>query len=439
MINLASLPTFPHTCPECTGSLETVDWYIPGMRNLAKVRCIHCKREYFIDLPSGHALLYPSVLDMQTGKAESLSFSTRTWFDVQLEQSYARRSDATLKVEEEKFRTVEKAAILNCLDGIYGHGLEKLLNIQHYLDHHQLDIIVIVPKFLRWLVPDGVAAIWTVHTSLGNSQAWNDGFAAFVKQHTAQFSECYLLSTLTELEPIDYQIERFTRIQPFPTDTWLDRLSKPTVTFIWREDRLWQNPLSSQFVIRLRKKLRIKQSTVLQKRKVIALATLLRTYFPTLDFAVAGIGKPGGLPNWITDLRTQGITEAVERTWSQRYADSHMVIGVHGSNMLLPSALAGSTIDLIPEDRWGNLAQDIIYSPNQTGREIMFRYQYFPITSSPSAVAIAAKKIITRAPEVFLRYQRKYNAHSDLQNDLFRLFKYQKDIHEKLKQYLHDV
>jgi len=47
---------------------------------------------------------------------------------------------------------------------------------------------------------------------------------------------------------------------------------------------------------------------------------------------------------------------------------------VHGSNMLLPSAHAGMTIDLMPDDRWGNFAQDISYQEDDV-RMGSYRYR----------------------------------------------------------------
>lgn len=40
-------------------------------------------------------------------------------------------------------------------------------------------------------------------------------------------------------------------------------------------------------------------------------------------------------------------------------------MGVHGSNMLLPSAHARATLVLMPRKRWGNFIQDILFQePN---------------------------------------------------------------------------
>ncbi|MEK6280372.1 MAG: hypothetical protein AABN95_08470 [Acidobacteriota bacterium] len=40
--------------------------------------------------------------------------------------------------------------------------------------------------------------------------------------------------------PGDYNIGHFTGVKPFPLEQWGARLERPTVTFIWRDDRTWQ-------------------------------------------------------------------------------------------------------------------------------------------------------------------------------------------------------
>src|SRR5690606_29940319 len=119
---------------------------------------------------------------------------------------------------------------------------------------------------------------------------------------------------------------------------------------------------------------------------------------PTLDFGVVGLGQPGDFPAWIKDMRSTSINDELEQKWCQQYAASHITIGVHGSNMLLPSAHAGSVINLMPNERWGNCAQDIIHTGMQTGREIMIRYRFLLLDSSPDAVSKTAIAMLYQIP-----------------------------------------
>jgi hypothetical protein len=123
---------------------------------------------------------------------------------------------------------------------------------------------------------------------------------------------------------------------------------------------------------------------------VSALAEALRRDWPTLDFAVAGLSGDGGdgaFPAWVRDLRRPSVDEDAERRWCARYAESHVVVGVHGSNMLLPSAHAGAVVELIGPERWGNFTQDILFRDSGDCRELLFRYRFLPDSTPPPALA----------------------------------------------------
>jgi hypothetical protein len=151
-----------------------------------------------------------------------------------------------------------------------------------------------------------------------------------------------------------------------------------------------------------------------QTRQVVRFAECLRGEFPLLDFAVAGLGEANGLPDWISDLRLTKLDAKNERAWCERYAKSHIVAGVHGSNMVLPSAHAGGVIELIGEDRAGNFLQDILFRRSDA-REMFFRYRFVPPSTAPEDLARLASVMLRyedfrrlMSPE-FCRHQEKYD------------------------------
>ncbi|MEJ7700938.1 MAG: hypothetical protein WKF71_15015 [Pyrinomonadaceae bacterium] len=90
------------------------------------------------------------------------------------------------------------------------------------------------------------------------------------------------------------------------------------------------------------------------------------------------------------------------------------VVGVHGSNMLLPSAHAGSVIELIGEDRWGNYLQDILFRVSDS-REMFFRYRFVPTSTTPEELSRLALTLLRyedfrrlMSPE-FCRHREKYD------------------------------
>lgn len=419
MIALHPHPEMCLKCPLCHVTLAVNGWLIPGMRTLADLTCPQCRRAFFGDLPVGHGLLYPILLDRADGTTYDVNGGE--WFRERLRDSYAHQTDTPVGFGAQEFRPLRSPVLLNCLDSLYGHCLLKLLNAQYYIDHRpDLDLIVLVPSFLRWLVPEGTAAVWTVDLPLNQGAEWNNWLAQEIRRRIEPLGRCHISVALSHPHPSDFQIERFTRVAPFPLEDWQTRHSRPIITFIWRNDRPWDR-LIPPTRLRVRAMRRIMRSLGLsalpaqrQKRNVVALARTLRRAAPQTDFAVAGWGMPGGLPAWITDLRTTSMTEEKERDLCRRYAESHVVIGVHGSNMLLPSAHAGAVLELLTEDRRGNLGQDILANA-RSPQEALTRCQFLPHTAPPSAVANAALSLLDNLPFALLNFTRPWNDHRSVE------------------------
>jgi hypothetical protein len=377
-----NLKTSPTICPNCENSLTATDFLLTGMRNLADCFCPHCQAEFYGDLPAGQGIYTPVLLDKKTGATSG--YGNAKWFADWLTESFQNRTNAPLPFETCRFSPVkDKVILLNCLDTLYGHVLLKLLNAQSYLQT-DLSLVVIIPPFLEWMLPAGVAEAWIVDLPLRRGTEWNDWLAAEFARKLADFKEVFLSPAFSHPHPDSFEIERFTGIEPFNLEKFD---APPVVTFIWREDRLWESE---------KKKFWAKNPIAGQFEKVVRFAEILRNQLTQLDFAVVGLGKTGDFPDWIKDLRRTKLNADDEREWCRRYAGSQAVVGVHGSNMLLPSAHAGGVIELLPEDRQGNFLQDILVRPTDA-RETLFRYRFAPLSTSPDD--------LVRMVEVLLRYE----------------------------------
>jgi len=66
--------------------------------------------------------------------------------------------------------------------------------------------------------------------------------------------------------------------------------------------------------------------------------------------------------------------------------------------MLLPSAHGGMTLDLMPKERWGNFAQDILYQENDS-RLAAFKYRYLPLNTRIVDLAYIASNMILKSSE----------------------------------------
>lgn len=386
-----------HECPHCRARLFVKGWHVPGMRNLADLLCERCGREFYGDLAAGQALYTPMLLEKATGAVHDAHGVE--WFAGWLRDSYARRAYEPVSFDVRERRAVTRPVVLlNCLDTLYGHSLLKLLNAQYYLDRRaDVDLVVLVPSLLAWMVPDGVAQVWSVGLPLRRGTEWNEWLAREIRRRVEAFGEASLSHALSHPRPDEFDIERFTRVKPFPLGEWDARLARPTVTFIWRDDRPWYalTYLSDETVPTWRERLgrfitarprpRARQSELVSE-----LAESLRREMPALDFAVAGLAEgvgPAALPEWVKDLRRPALDEDAERGWCERYAASHLVVGVHGSNMLLPSAHAGGVVELIGPGRWGNFTQDILFREADDCRETLFRYRFVDELTPPPVLA----------------------------------------------------
>lgn len=416
MICLKPVLETPHReCPNCRSALVAFNWLITGMRNLAEFHCRECESEFYGDLPAGQALYTPVLLDKKSSAV--YGDGNAAWFSDWLSDSYKQRTDEPLGFEVQKFLEVkDKVILLNCLDVLYGHSLLKVLNAQHYIDYQpEASLIVLVPRFLEWMLPEGVREAWIVDLPLRRGTEWNDWLAAEIAARVKPFQEVYLSPAFSHPHSSDYDIERFTRVRPFPLENLGKHQNNPVVTFIWREDRLWETEAdsASKRFKKIKRRLGLSQErTSEQASKVVRFAECLRKQFLTIDFAVVGIGKATDLPDWILDLRLTKLDAEAERAWCERYAKSHLVVGVHGSNMLLPSAHAGGVIELIDAERWGNFLQDLLLRESDA-REMLFRYRFVPHSIAPEDLARLAGTMLRyedfrrlMSPE-FCRHQAK--------------------------------
>ncbi len=390
MIRLKPVLEIPaQQCPNCASTLAATDFIITGMRNLADSRCADCGGEFYGDLPAGQALYTPITLDKKTGATHG--GDNAKWFADWLAESYENRSREKIGFETRKFSPPkDKVILLNCLDVLYGHSLLKLLNAQYYLDHQpDFSLILIVQPFLEWLIPDGIAEAWIVDLPLRRGTEWNERLADEIKNRLAEFREIYLSVAFSHPHSADFDIERFTRVAPFPLENFGKFQKNPVVTFIRREDRLWEseNETAANNFQKIKRRFAVVENNLNeQTRRIIEFAERLREKFPQVDFAVAGLGNTNVFPDWIKDLRLTKLDEKAERAWCERYAKSHLVVGVHGSNMLLPSAHAGCVIELLEENRQGNFLQDILFR-GADAREMFFRYRFAPLSTSPENLA----------------------------------------------------
>lgn len=354
-------------CPYC-GSLLKVNHILwQGMHICVDSICIECNAKIIEDMRVSHALKWNYQVDLD----KNLLFGNedaRKWFGEPLLESLKKPQYQQIEITKEVLKKNQRVIILNCIDILYGHSLLKLLNAQIYIEKYpNYGLIIIVPKFLKWMVPDGSAEVWTVDISLKRGQDFYFNFHQFMSSELERFDEVFISEAYSH--PSDFDITRFTKISQHNFDSKI-----LNITFIWREDRLWINYL---FFRILKKVGLLAVALLLQNWKIRILFNSMRFKLPGAKFTVAGLGKKTRFPGWIEDARVHKFEEETEKQTCKIYSESRLVIGIHGSNMLLPSGHAGLTIDLMPQERWDNLTQDILYQIKDP-RLAAFKYRYVP-------------------------------------------------------------
>ena len=367
---------------KCGGKFTFSELIWQGLHICEKLICTKCKEIRINSLSVNQSEIesytfYPSsgLINDQHG-----NFVGDNWFSKKL-RSLANPVIRNIDIEIEIFRKYDEVLILNTLDYIYGHSLLYLLNLQRIVrSEKELGIIVIVQPMLRWLIPEtGIAEIWTVNLGFREFNNYYPDLSEKINSEMTRFKTVNLSRghVIPTNENID--IYNFTGIRPY---NFSEEPASRGITFIWREDpdRLW---IRNIYLLKGFKKAGLGNLLIpFQYLRVILLFRLLRIKFGTkFTYSVAGIGRTGKFPSFIKDQRITKFTERDERRLCKIYSESTVIIGVHGSSMLLPSAHAGMTLSLMPSKRWGNFAEDILFVENDV-RLASFQRRIVPLNLS---------------------------------------------------------
>lgn len=355
-----------------------------GIQILAEYTCGSCHSRYLRDLPVGFQVDLQLAFEPDTKRI--LHPNAEPWITY---PEYAAPTTLDLRIERKVFAERKKVIVLNVLDHLYGHVLLKLYNAQHYLDHYpDHGLVLLIPKMFEWLVPKGVAETWVVDQKLSQARAWHPCIDRFVQDQLPRYEEIQLARAWGHPDFADIDIARFTGIQPFPLEAY--RTRPPHITFVARTDRLWFASAFGKFCFRALGPMGLRKSlgnwfVRRQSNMIAASMRRIKREVPEVSFTVVGLAPPGSLKGLANDLRTTRMDKATELQWCEAYARSHIVVGVHGSNMLLPTAHAAGLIEILPYDRFGNFAQDV--SIRYRDRMQLFLYRFVDEFATPRVVA----------------------------------------------------
>jgi hypothetical protein len=273
--------------------------------------------------------------------------------------------------------------------------LLKVMSVaKHMREAPDDDVVVIVPRLLSWLVPDEAVTV-EVDMLLSSGDHWVAGLDEAVEEVLEPCSEVRIAPavsqpeiTADDLRMLDLRPERDGEI---PLQIGL----------VLRNDRVWFGPHSVPLRVtgRLPRRFAEPRLRRLQDRNCARLAHCVRERHPDARIVALGIGQPGGLSAEIEDLRTPGPIRE-ESAWLDEYRRCRVIVGVHGSALLLPSLLAGGVVDLVPISKLDHtFLTDLIIPVGsiEHPKLALFRYRMLPLESSPETVAANVLSIIDSA------------------------------------------
>jgi hypothetical protein len=375
-------------CPECKSDNPIIKGVlIQPIYELADCQCVKCGFEFYQTFRAGHSVNDNLSIE-KAGNKVYVGSKASSWLSSILNTRHQAMENRNIFIVKRVFNPHNNVVVLNTLDFLYGHVLLKLYNAQYHLQHQpQLGLIVIIPKSFEWLIPRGCAEAWIVDLKLSELAKGNEAIQKFVSQEFNRFDNIYLSKAYSHPDFTTVDIERFTGVRPFDLD-FFDEI-RPTITFVLREDRWWYGSTFDYWFYRICRRLNWLRwgSRVLslkQNRLVRRAIKHIREKLPSTDIFIVGLGKTGKFSS-ARDCRATQVDSSVEINWCKLYARSHVVVGVHGSNMLLPTALAAGCVEILPTDRYSNIVQDI--SVRYNDRKQLFLYRFADEYASPKSVS----------------------------------------------------
>ncbi|WP_028669124.1 hypothetical protein [Runella zeae] len=354
-----------------------------GQHVCVDITCKNCNKNFLQNIPTGQSLLETRIVEKDTKSVYKLDWqpSKDAWLNKPLSSILTPvKDDISLNIQVNTHN--KKIIILNCLEFVYGHAVLVLFNLQRIIklnSNSTLGIVVIIQPMFKWMLPqEGIAEIWTVNASFKQMTYYNEYLNMAIHKELQRFEQVFLSHGHLIPTNTPINIQEFTKIPPFNFDI---PPTRPRITFIWRQDpgRLW---IRNIYILKGFEKLGLKKILLpFHYLRIVTLFFFLKKEFGNrFIYTVAGFGKWMLFPKFITDARTNDFNDDTERFLCQIYSESELIIGVHGSSMILPSAHAGMCISLMPSKRWGNFAEDILFSPSETDvRLAAFQKRIIPI------------------------------------------------------------
>jgi len=398
MIPLKPFQYSSKNCPSCHQEDITSNNYLfQGIHVLGLFTCRPCGFEFMRTLPIGHAMECPVTISLGDKKVVNLN-PANEWLALPLQESLLPQNKLQVEVRIKQQNPIKGDPILvNCLDSCFGHLFAKIWNVQALVNRQaQNEVIVLLPANFSWIVPEEVSEIWMVDIPITSVNNYLDGLDAWVKKQLKRFEKVNLSQAFIHLDHHKYvNIEKLLGQKRFDLNQFLDLPVQ--ITFILREDRFWHGSRIMDILFRLSVKFNLRQllkGLFLRRQKYLIHKTArkIQNSLTHVQFNATGLGKSIPLGKQIKDLRVAQINFETESIWNRVYSQSHIVIGVHGSHMLLPTSLAAGFINLLPRYKIDHIVEDTLLP--YSNRMLQFMGRFLDESSSSFLIATHAVSIV---------------------------------------------
>lgn len=344
-----NINNFTEICIYCESKLTLEEYYFYGWRSLYDCHCSKCKANFLIDMPIFSGIPYPAIYDKDKKKIVN---DVATWWGEPLENISLKilKDDviSNIKINMKK----DKLIVFNLLDFVFGHSFMRLERLTYYIDNEEYieyDFLVLIPSQLRYLLSkfEDKISIIEIKISFPKYRCFYTCIDEEVKNITQNYSSIYC-------EMLKYSQQEFLKLEKLnlPITKWVDEIKK--IVIVYRKDRTVGATNRAQYVF---------------YKKLICLLN-------TLNVEVIIIGdKDTYYFSKVNDIRVNKFESTTDNIWNEACSGG-ITIGVHGSNMLIPSLCSSYNIEFVNIDKLYNFGQATAFLETLNQQETIQKYRY---------------------------------------------------------------
>ena len=276
------------------------------------------------------------------------------WWSEPIQKLFETPHLTDTKIEVHRRRECNSWIVLNTLDTIFGHSFLALLNASFYLRQFgQHGLIVVMTPELMHFVPKEVAEIWEVKAPAKVTDHWHDRLDELFQARCRE-AEVHIAAAVSHPDPSRYDLGQFgIQSATDPVNT-----TAPKIVFVYRGTRVWGGSWNSE------------------RNRLKRLGEWLHKFWPQSELKILGHAPlPSEVGGWID------ATNRSDPNYDQRLmralAEADLVVGAHGSSMLLPSAISRLILEFVPLDKQPAILQDFVFDESRLNtRQQIWRHRF---------------------------------------------------------------